>query len=79
MRHRHTSFRLDHIRREILRARRDQKVSVDQLSEAAGYANHGHLGRWLAGEAGVELPYGRLQAVLGRLGLELTITHKSDD
>lgn len=69
---------LDHMRREIGRARREQDVTIGELAEAAGYANGGHLARWLGGED-VGMPYDRLQLVLGRLGLELTVAHKTTE
>lgn len=74
MRPRYHKPKQDFLRREIHRLRIEQGVSLEQLAEAAGYSNHGHLGKWLNSDPGVDIPVGRLHKILKQLGHELAIT-----
>lgn len=63
----------DPLRREIHRIRIEREVTIEELAEAAGYANHGQLCRWLNHAEGADLPVSRLIKVLERLGLEISL------
>lgn len=69
----HTDF----LRREIQRIRIEQEMSIEELARQAGYAQHGHLARWLAGTPGVDLPLSRVAKILDILGYELSYTNKA--
>lgn len=73
MRSRYHKPKHDFLRREIHRLRIEQEVSLEDLAEAAGYSNHGHLGKWLNSDPGVDIPVARLHKILHHLGHEVTI------